>query len=189
MDIKTTETRVQSEPKKRRAHVEFRVALILVIAFVLMSMYLVLQIRDADRAEDREKAAYIELESLNEKIPAQKSEAAVISEKISSLKAELAGLQENYEKLKEQYDKAESVVSARNQASQEYSDLTVRIRAGEKTLEELQSERDQLLIVIQDTRRGVNHGCWRIRLPTTSDSFDSRSHPTNHLLSTLAMQA
>jgi chromosome segregation ATPase len=68
------------------------------------------------------------------------------------LKAELAGLQENYEKLKDQYDKADAVVSARNQASQEYSDLTARIRAGENNLEQLQSERDQLLVVLQDAR-------------------------------------
>ena len=64
MDIKMTETCVDSEPKQRRAHIEFRVALILVSVFLLMSMYLVLQIRDADRAEDREKAAYTELEAL-----------------------------------------------------------------------------------------------------------------------------
>jgi predicted nucleic acid-binding Zn-ribbon protein len=141
-----------SRPQKRHPHVEFWVALALVIIFVLMSMYLVLQIRDADRAEDREKAACTELEALSERIPAQKAESAVMSEKITSLKAELAGLQENYEKLKDQYDKADAVVSARNQASQEYSDLTARIRAGENNLEQLQSERDQLLVVLQDAR-------------------------------------
>ena len=31
MDIKTTEAHVETEPKKRRAHIEFRVALILVV--------------------------------------------------------------------------------------------------------------------------------------------------------------
>jgi hypothetical protein len=37
--------------------------------------------------------------------------------------------------------------------------------------------------------RGVNQDCWRVRQPATSDSFESRSHPTNRLLSKLVMQA
>lgn len=132
--------------------VEFWISLTLVITFVVMSMYLVLQIRDADRAEDREKVASLEFDTLNEKIPHQKLESRVLSEKITSLSTELAGLRENYEKLKSQYDKAEAVVSARNQASQEYSDLMARKGVIEKTIKGLQLERDQLFVALGDIR-------------------------------------
>ena len=57
------------------------------------------------------------------------------------------------------------------------------------------SERTKLEAQLQQAQKmeaiatGVNHGCWRFRPPTTSDSFESRSHPTNRLLSKLVMQA
>ncbi|MBT3255615.1 MAG: Nif11-like leader peptide family natural product precursor [Deltaproteobacteria bacterium] len=48
------------------------------------------------------------------------------------------------------------------------------------TMEEMDTVKSEL---------GVNQDCWRVRQPATSDSFESRSHPTNRLLSKLVMQA
>jgi len=132
---------------------EFALSTILVTAFICVSGVLVLQLQNADRAEDREDKARLALESLDRIIPDKTVKAEVLRGAIIAKQAKLARIQEGYSQLLDSKKQAEEVIAARNQASQEYSDLTVRIDAAETSLQELQATRDQLIAIIQNGRK------------------------------------
>ena len=141
------------QPKLTASEKALTISLLICAAFLIVSGYLVLSLKDVDRAEKRKELLNKENEELVASIESASREEAEKLEQLKIKTNELVGIEERFIGIKEQYEKAQDMIGERNQALQEYIDLTERITAANKTIDELIDERNELIAVNQDLVR------------------------------------
>jgi len=159
----TDEEKALLEPSEESAgRGAFLVATILCALFLAASGLMVLQLRDADRAEDRLAAAIERYDGLAGSIEDMTKSKAALESEHGQLVATVTGLRADQEGLEETLTEARGIIAKRSQAMEELNDYNERIRVASEHIQQLQQTRNALMKETQE---------WRMKRDKESDEY------------------
>jgi chromosome segregation ATPase len=123
-----------------RAKRDLRIAWIIAALFLCSSLFLVMQLRDVDRAEQAESIARQSLNKTKEALAISTNKKDNLQDEILDLKEDKNELQSKIKGLTERKRNADETINKSNEASEEFSNLVGKIENSKKDLQELEEK-------------------------------------------------